>query len=87
MAWPNLLECILREFCEAQALVERFDATDAGGLEALRQAYRERQDDRGLCRSWVAESGGKAKLDTFTSAPRWSSNLDLFYRAEIFYKT
>lgn len=39
-----------------------------------------------LVKAWVAESGGKAKLDTFTSAPRWSSNLDLFYRAEIFYK-
>lgn len=39
-----------------------------------------------LVKAWVAANGGKAKLDTFTSAPRWSSNLDLFYRAEIFYK-
>jgi hypothetical protein len=39
-----------------------------------------------LVKAWVEANGGKAKLDTFISAPRWSSNLDLFYRAEIFYK-
>jgi hypothetical protein len=38
-----------------------------------------------LVKEWVKANGGKAKLDTFFSAPRWSSNLDLFYRAEIFY--
>lgn len=37
-------------------------------------------------KAWVGQVGGKAKLGSFTCSPRWSSNLDLFYRAEIFYK-
>ncbi len=39
-----------------------------------------------LVQTWTKANGGKAKLSTFTSAPRWSSNLDLFYRAELFYQ-
>lgn len=39
-----------------------------------------------VVKAWVKENGGKAKLNFFISAPRWSSNLDLFYRAALFYK-
>ncbi len=38
-----------------------------------------------LVQAWVKENGGRSKLTDFTSAPRWSSNLDLFYRARIAY--
>ena len=51
MAWTHIGLCILREFAEVQHFVERRVATEEGGLEALRQAYRERQERRGLCRS------------------------------------
>ena len=47
---------------------------------------RDAQDAIKVVKAWVAENGGKVKLDTFYAVPRWSSNLDLFYRAEIFYK-
>lgn len=47
---------------------------------------RDAQDAIRLVKTWVKANGGTAKLDTFFSAPRWSSNLDLFYRASVFYK-
>ena len=42
---------VLEEFAEAQRYGERRVATEEGGLEALRAAYRARQRARGLCRS------------------------------------
>ena len=51
MAWVDLHRGILEEFAAAQHLVERRTSTEEGGLEALRQAYRERHAARGLCRS------------------------------------
>lgn len=39
-----------------------------------------------LARGWVRENGGRSKLDSFTVQPRWSSNLDQFYRAAVIYK-
>lgn len=51
MAWAHLTACIIREFRDAQDLVEQRVATEEGGLEALRRGWRERQATRGLCRS------------------------------------
>ena len=60
--WAHLGLCILTEFAEVQRCVERRIATEEGGLEALRQAYRERQTARGLCRSCrrPADHGSKS---------------------------
>ncbi len=40
---------VLEIFAEAQRRIERRVATEEGGLEALRRAYRERQKAKGLC--------------------------------------
>lgn len=62
MAWKHLERCILLEFVEVQHFIERRVATEEGGLEALREAYRERQERRGLCRSCrrPADDGSKS---------------------------
>lgn len=39
-----------------------------------------------LVQSWVRANGGITKLTSFTSQPRWSSNLDLFFSARIAYR-
>ena len=61
---------------------------DKGWLKVVVTADTKQDAQEGIrvVKAWMAQVGGKVKLDTFTSAPRWSSNLDLFYRAEIFYK-
>lgn len=51
MAWEHLRAQVLLYFEAAQALYEPPIATDEGGLEALRAAWRARQETRGLCRS------------------------------------
>jgi hypothetical protein len=51
MAWKHLGFCILAEFAEVRRHVEPSRATEEAGLEALRQAWRERQLARGECRS------------------------------------
>lgn len=39
-----------------------------------------------LVQAWTKANGGRAKLKEFYSAPRWGSNLDLFFRAVVFVK-
>ncbi len=39
-----------------------------------------------LARAWVKSVGGISKVTSFISAPKWSSNLDLFFRARIAYR-
>ena len=39
-----------------------------------------------VAQSWVKANGGKAKLKFFISFPRWSSNLDLVFKATLFTK-
>ena len=39
-----------------------------------------------LVQAWVKANGGGSKLMSFTSAPRWSSNLDLVFRARVVYR-
>lgn len=36
-----------------------------------------------LVQAWVKANGGRSKVTEFTAAPRYSSNLDMFYRARI----
>jgi hypothetical protein len=74
MAWKHLQRDVLEDLIEVQGLVGRADpsdsyrlyrikkeATEEGGLEAMRRAWRERQANSGLCRSCrtVADPGSK----------------------------
>lgn len=51
MAAMSLQVEILQLFADAQRFAARRVATEEGGLEALRRAYRDRQTAKGLCRS------------------------------------
>lgn len=64
--------------------VSTVEGTFAVAIRADRKA--DAQAAIKLAQAWIKANGGYSKLTSFTSAPRWSSNLDLVFSARVAYR-
>ncbi len=77
----NLMKTTTARFSETTSTVEGTQA-----VVICADTKRAAQDAIKLAQAWVKANGGRSKVTSFISFPRWSSNLDLVFKARVAYR-